>query len=190
MGRDHNPVKGQWYESLDDEEVFQVLSVDEDSELRFGSGALAGLFGFVFWIGFTIAIIFCGLLFAAIGGRQLGTAATLLTAQAGKSIVASVILWIGVPILAALTLITIVGIPIGLGPLWIALGIERRGAVHAHLGHELHRPPTRHGMGDGPRNGDLPGIARRGGAAPAGRCHKGRARGSPAGPECRCRPRQ
>ncbi len=33
MGRDHNPVPGQWYESLDDEEVFQVLSVDEDSEL-------------------------------------------------------------------------------------------------------------------------------------------------------------
>jgi hypothetical protein len=33
MGRDHNPVPGQWYESLEDEEVFQVLSVDEDSEL-------------------------------------------------------------------------------------------------------------------------------------------------------------
>jgi hypothetical protein len=33
MGRDHNPVAGQWYESLDDEEVFQVLSVDEDAEL-------------------------------------------------------------------------------------------------------------------------------------------------------------
>jgi hypothetical protein len=33
MGRDHNPVPGQWYESLDDEEVFQVLSVDEDAEL-------------------------------------------------------------------------------------------------------------------------------------------------------------
>lgn len=33
MGRDHNPVPGQWYESLEDEEVFQVLSIDEDSEL-------------------------------------------------------------------------------------------------------------------------------------------------------------
>src|SRR5262245_41985921 len=33
MGRDHNPVPGQWYESLDDEEVFKVLSVDEDAEL-------------------------------------------------------------------------------------------------------------------------------------------------------------
>ena len=33
MGRDYNPVPGQWYESLEDEETFQVLSVDEDSEL-------------------------------------------------------------------------------------------------------------------------------------------------------------
>ena len=33
MGRDHNPVPRQWYESLDDEEVFQVLSIDEDAEL-------------------------------------------------------------------------------------------------------------------------------------------------------------
>ena len=33
MSRDHNPVPGQWYESLEDEETFQVLSVDEDSEL-------------------------------------------------------------------------------------------------------------------------------------------------------------
>ena len=33
MGRDHNPVPGQWYESLDDEEIFKVLSIDEDSEL-------------------------------------------------------------------------------------------------------------------------------------------------------------
>jgi hypothetical protein len=33
MGRDHNPVPGQWYESLDDEEIFQVLSLDEDAEL-------------------------------------------------------------------------------------------------------------------------------------------------------------
>lgn len=33
MSRDHNPVPGKWYESLDDEEIFRVLSVDEDAEL-------------------------------------------------------------------------------------------------------------------------------------------------------------
>jgi hypothetical protein len=33
MSRDHNPVPGKWYECLDDEEIFRVLSVDEDAEL-------------------------------------------------------------------------------------------------------------------------------------------------------------
>lgn len=33
MGRDYEPVKGQWYENLEEEETFRVLSVDEDSEL-------------------------------------------------------------------------------------------------------------------------------------------------------------
>jgi hypothetical protein len=33
MGRDHIPAPGRWYKSLEDEETFQVLSVDEDAEL-------------------------------------------------------------------------------------------------------------------------------------------------------------
>ncbi len=33
MGRDYDPVPGQWYENAEEEETFQVLSVDEDSEL-------------------------------------------------------------------------------------------------------------------------------------------------------------
>jgi len=33
MGREHDPVRGQWYENLDDDDVFLVLSVDEDAEL-------------------------------------------------------------------------------------------------------------------------------------------------------------
>ena len=32
MGRDYEPVRGQWYENLEEEESFRVLSVDEDSE--------------------------------------------------------------------------------------------------------------------------------------------------------------
>ncbi len=32
MSRDNEPVKGQWYENVEDEETFRVLSVDEDSE--------------------------------------------------------------------------------------------------------------------------------------------------------------
>ncbi len=33
MGRDYEPVKGQWYENVEEEETFRVLTVDEDAEL-------------------------------------------------------------------------------------------------------------------------------------------------------------
>ena len=33
MSRDYEPVPGQWYQNLEDEESFRVLTVDEDSEL-------------------------------------------------------------------------------------------------------------------------------------------------------------
>ncbi len=33
MSRDYEPVPGQWYENLEEEEPFRVLSMDEDSEL-------------------------------------------------------------------------------------------------------------------------------------------------------------
>lgn len=33
MAREYDPVRGQWYQSLEDDETFQVLSVDEDAEL-------------------------------------------------------------------------------------------------------------------------------------------------------------
>lgn len=33
MGREYDPVAGQWYRDLEADETFQVLSVDEDEEL-------------------------------------------------------------------------------------------------------------------------------------------------------------
>ncbi|HTY51535.1 MAG TPA: DUF6763 family protein [Steroidobacteraceae bacterium] len=33
MSRDYEPVAGQWYENVEEEESFRVLSVDEDSEI-------------------------------------------------------------------------------------------------------------------------------------------------------------
>ncbi len=33
MAREYEPVVGQWYENLDENESFRVLSVDEDAEL-------------------------------------------------------------------------------------------------------------------------------------------------------------
>ncbi|HEY1492131.1 MAG TPA: DUF6763 family protein [Steroidobacteraceae bacterium] len=33
VSRDYEPVRGQWYQNVEEEEQFRVLTVDEDSEL-------------------------------------------------------------------------------------------------------------------------------------------------------------
>jgi hypothetical protein len=33
VGRDYDPIKGQWFEDLEENEIFQVLSVDPDEEI-------------------------------------------------------------------------------------------------------------------------------------------------------------
>ncbi|MEY4761558.1 MAG: hypothetical protein RLZZ200_1414 [Pseudomonadota bacterium] len=33
VGRDYEPVRGQWYENAEEDDSFRVLSVDEDAEL-------------------------------------------------------------------------------------------------------------------------------------------------------------
>ena len=74
-----------------------------------------GVFSVVLWIGMTVALIVAGIVFALIGGRQLGAAARLMTGEAVNSILATVVLWIGLPILAGIIIITIIGAPLGLG---------------------------------------------------------------------------
>jgi hypothetical protein len=67
------------------------------------------------WAGLTVAVILAGLVFAAVGGRQLLSAATNLKDEVASSILTAVAVWIGVPLAAALIMITLVGIPFGLG---------------------------------------------------------------------------
>jgi hypothetical protein len=33
LSRDNEPIRGQWYQNVEEDETFRVLSVDEDSEL-------------------------------------------------------------------------------------------------------------------------------------------------------------
>lgn len=94
--------------------------LSERSEfVNFGWGS--GVFSFVFWLGTTIVVLLAGLAFAALGGRQLLAAGDLLSGRVGASILAAVILWIGLPILAVLALVTIVGIPLGLAIFFFVL---------------------------------------------------------------------
>ncbi len=69
----------------------------------------------------TVAVVIAGLVFAAIAGRQLSTATKLLTGQLAYSILGAVVVWISVPFLAVLALVTVVGIPLGLALLFLVL---------------------------------------------------------------------
>jgi hypothetical protein len=63
----------------------------------------------------TVGALIWAALFAAVAPRQLRDAATLLTADPGYAILAAVVVWIGGPILAAIALATVAGLPLGIG---------------------------------------------------------------------------
>lgn len=72
------------------------------------------IFTVLFWLSTTLALIVLGLIFAAIGGRQLAAASHLISNQTGASIVGALLLFIVLPIIAVIAFFTIIGIPIGL----------------------------------------------------------------------------
>ena len=84
------------------------------------SGFMAAL-SIYFWVALTVAAIVAGVVFAAVGGRQLNEAAHAMTEEPANSFVGAVCLWIGVPLLAVLAMLTVIGIPLGLGILLIVL---------------------------------------------------------------------
>jgi hypothetical protein len=83
--------------------------------------AVAGVFSLLFWVGMTVTMAVAALLFAHFGARQLSGAATLMTGDLVNSIIGTVFLWVGGPILAVLAFITVIGIPLGLGILLFLL---------------------------------------------------------------------
>jgi len=96
-------------------------SVVEHGINRRGFGFFPRVFFWLFWLGATIAVVIAGLLFAGIAGRQLSLATEMLTGQLAYSILGAVVAWIGLPILAVLAFITVVGIPLGLALVFFAL---------------------------------------------------------------------
>lgn len=72
---------------------------------------------FVFWIGMTIAVIVFGLLLVAVAPRQAASAAATMTTDPGWSALSAVIAFIGIPIAAVIALITVIGVPLGVGVL-------------------------------------------------------------------------
>jgi len=86
-----------------------------------GFGFLSVAFLFILWLSLSVAVVLTGMLFAAIGGRQLAESSRVLTGELAYSILGAVVLWIGVPLVAVLAMITIVGIPFGLALMMLVL---------------------------------------------------------------------
>ncbi|HWO72021.1 MAG TPA: hypothetical protein VNN21_00515, partial [Dehalococcoidia bacterium] len=91
---------------------------------RDGFGFLWGfatVFSILVWLGSAIAIIVAGLVFAAVGGRQLREAAQRMTSDPVNVVIGAVFVAVALPALAAIAAITLVGIPLALAVLLVVL---------------------------------------------------------------------
>nr|PZN65681.1 MAG: hypothetical protein DIU58_06765 [Sphaerobacter thermophilus] len=75
----------------------------------------------VLWLGMTLLVVIGGLIFAAIGGRQLSAAGEFLATRPGPVILAALIIGIGLPILGVIAFPTIIGIPFGIAVFLVLL---------------------------------------------------------------------
>lgn len=93
----------------------QVLGdIDDEWEIQWW---ILLIVNFVFWIGMTLAVLVFGLLLVAVAPRQAANAAAAMTADPGWSILSAAITFIAVPIAAVIALITVIGVPLGIGVL-------------------------------------------------------------------------
>jgi hypothetical protein len=93
----------------------QVLGdIDDELEIQWWIFLIVN---FVFWIGMTIAVLVFGLLLVAVAPRQAANAAATMTADPGWSALSAAIAFIAIPIAAVIALITVIGVPLGVGVL-------------------------------------------------------------------------
>lgn len=93
--------------------------VTRRSRLLFPGAAV--VFGILVWVGVTVMAILAGLLFAAVGGGQLSSAAASLAESPGQTILGGVVVVVGIPMAAVAAFITLLGIVAGLGMLLFLL---------------------------------------------------------------------
>lgn len=74
-----------------------------------------GIFWGFIWLGSTLVVLVAGLVFAAIGGRQLRASGDTITRNIGPSLLGVVAIWILLPILMFFVFFTLVGIPLSIG---------------------------------------------------------------------------
>ncbi len=105
--------------NLIDSDIVRAPASTVQGSINNGSVTWSGweLFAFsvYLWLSGTIALIVAGLIFAAVGGRQMTAAGGLMTRQTGATILSAVLVGFGIPILAVVAMLTVLGIPLGLG---------------------------------------------------------------------------
>lgn len=78
-------------------------------------GLFIGAAAIVLWIGFGLATLLVGLLTAGLAARQVRTATALISRETGMVILVGLLAIIGPPIVAVLLMVTVIGIPAGIG---------------------------------------------------------------------------
>jgi hypothetical protein len=99
---------------------------------------------FVFWLAASISLLILGLLLLAFAPRAAAAATETLRDSTGAAIGFGLLVFIGLPVVAALALVTLVGIPFGLGILLALVPLYAVGYVTSVwlLGRRILKPPT------------------------------------------------
>ncbi|HET8776216.1 MAG TPA: hypothetical protein VFN76_01015, partial [Candidatus Limnocylindria bacterium] len=80
-----------------------------------GFAVFMGFAALAIWIGFGIATILIGLLVAGLAARQTRSATSLITHAPGTTFLVGLLAMIVTPLVAGIAMVTIIGIPAGLG---------------------------------------------------------------------------
>ncbi|HYM83573.1 MAG TPA: hypothetical protein VEY67_05440 [Candidatus Dormibacteraeota bacterium] len=92
--------------------VVQGSTTSLDADLAALAVLLAGLLLAIF-LGVAVAVLAFALLVAGLAGRQVRAVEGIITAEPGRALVTGLVAGIGLPLLAVLLLVTVVGAPVG-----------------------------------------------------------------------------
>ncbi len=79
------------------------------------------VFALVMWMLITFFLMAGGIIFTLASGQQFPTFVSATSRHIGQNMLRALMIWIGIPVLAALVMITIIGIPLGLVLLMLVL---------------------------------------------------------------------
>lgn len=94
--------------------------IERRSGWLIGTGA-GVVFGFFIWLWLAVTAIVAGLLFAAVGGRQVNAATGAMVEKPAQSLLAAAIVWIGGALLTAVAFVSVIGIGTGLAMMTLLL---------------------------------------------------------------------